>query len=94
MKVRFTPHARAEFLGALNYIRRDDPAAARRFRKKAERALRRLARYPDSGRRLPECSDLPVREVIVSPYRFFYRKEGKTVWIVAVLHGSQQPRKP
>ena len=94
MKVRFTPHARAEFLGALDYIRQDDPAAARRFRKKAESTLRRLVRYPDSGRRLPESPDLPFREVIVAPYRFFYRKEGKSVWIVAVWHGAQQPREP
>lgn len=94
MKVRFTPHARAEFMGAPDYIRRDDPAAARRFRKKAERALRRLVRHPDSGRRLPEFPDLPFREVTVSPYRFFYRKEGRTVWIVAVWHGAQRPREP
>jgi len=94
VKVRFTPSARAEFMGVLDYIRRDDPAAARRFRKKAERALRKLVRYPDSGRRLPEFSDLPFREVVVSPYRFFYRKEGKTLWVVAVWHGAQQPREP
>jgi plasmid stabilization system protein ParE len=94
VKIRFTPQARAGFLGALDYIRRDDPAAARRFRKKAEKAIRRLARYPDSGRRLPEFPDLPFREVIVSPYRFFYRKERGAVWIVAVWHGAQQPREP
>ena len=92
MKVRFTPRARAEFLSALDYIRRDNLVAARQFRRKAEKGLRKLARYPDSGRRIPEFPDLPFREVIVSPYRFFYRKEDKTVWIVAVWHGAQQPR--
>ena len=91
MKVRFTPQARAQFLGALDYIRRDDLRAAKQFRKKAETGLRRLIRYPDSGRRVPEFPDLPFREVIVTPYRFFYRKEGNTVWIVAVWHGAQQP---
>jgi hypothetical protein len=25
----------------------------------------------------------------VSPYRFFYRVEKKTVWILAVWHGAQ-----
>ncbi len=91
MKVRFTPQARTQFLGALEYIRRDNPTAARQFRKKAETGLRRLVRYPDSGRRVPEFPDLPFREVIVTPYRFFYRNEGKTVWIVAVWHGAQEP---
>jgi toxin ParE1/3/4 len=84
VKVRFTPQARAEFLYALDYIRQDNPTAARRFRKKAEGVLRRLIRYPDSGRWLPEFPDLPFREVIVSPYRFFYRKEDKTVWVVGL----------
>ena len=94
MRIRFTPTARAEFLAAIEYIRKDKPGAAVRFRRKAEKALRRLDRFPDSGRRLPEFSDLPFREVVVAPYRFFYRVEDKTVWIVAVWHGCQQPDEP
>jgi plasmid stabilization system protein ParE len=94
VKVRFTPQARAEFLAALDYIREDDPAAALRFRRKVEGSLRRLTRYPKSGRSLPEFPDLPFREVVVPPYRFFYREEDKTVWVVAVWHGAQQPREP
>lgn len=50
--------------------------------------------FPHSGRTLPEFPDLPFREVIVAPYRFFYRVKGKTVWIVAVWHGAQMPDKP
>ena len=94
MPLRFTPAARREFLAAIEYIRKDKPEAAVRFRRKAEKALRRLDRFPDSGRRLPEFPDLPFREVVVAPYRFFYRLEKKTVWIVAVWHGAQQPDKP
>ena len=84
MKVRFTPSARTQFLGALAYICRDNPAAADAFRRKAEKALSRLKRFPQAGRVLPEFPDLPFREVIVAPHRFFYRVKGKTVWIVAV----------
>jgi plasmid stabilization system protein ParE len=76
------------------YVARDDPAAARRFRQRAETVLRRLERSPYSGRILPEFPDLPYREVIVAPYRFFYRVEGKTVWVVAVWHGAQLPKEP
>ncbi|MDW7711827.1 MAG: type II toxin-antitoxin system RelE/ParE family toxin [Deferrisomatales bacterium] len=94
MKVRFTPAARAQFLSALDYIRRDDPAAARGMRQRAEQVLRRLETFPESGRTLPEFPDLPYREVIVSPYRCFYRVEGETVWIVAVWHGAQLPKGP
>ena len=84
MKVKFTPSARAQFLDGLEYIRQDSPTAARQFREKAESVLRRLEKFPESGRSIPEFSGLPHREVIVGPYRFFYRVVGQTVWVVAV----------
>jgi plasmid stabilization system protein ParE len=64
------------------------------MRRRAETVLRRLERFPDSGRTLPEFPDLPHREVIVTPYRFFYRVVRSTVWIVAVWHGAQLPKAP
>jgi toxin ParE1/3/4 len=88
VKVRFTPSGRIQFLKAVSYIVRDNPQAAIRFRKRAERALRRLTRFPKSGRRIPEFPDLPFREVIVPPYRFFYRREGRTIWVVTFWHGA------
>jgi toxin ParE1/3/4 len=94
MRVRFTPSAREEFLEALAYIHQDNPSAARRFRGRVEHVLRRLERFPDSGRRLPELPELPHREVVVAPYRFFYRIRGRTVWIVAVWHGARQVQEP
>lgn len=94
MKIRFTRSACIHFLAALDYIRRDNPTAAKAFREKAETILKRLGRFPKSGRVLPEFPDLPYREVIVTPYRFFYRTEDETVWIVAVWHGTQLPEEP
>jgi plasmid stabilization system protein ParE len=89
VRVRFTPSGRAQFLAVVSYIHRNNPDAARRFRHRAERVLRRLERFPRSGRHLPEFPDLPHREVIVRPYRFFYRVEGREVWVVAVWHAAQ-----
>ena len=94
MRILFTPSARRQFLGGLEYIRRDNASAAARFRRKAEKALRRLIRFPESGRVLPEFPGLPYREVIVPPYRFFYRVHKGNIWIVAVWHGAQQPDEP
>lgn len=81
MRIRFTPSAKEQFLTALAYIRRDRPEAAKEFRKKAEQALKRLERFPESGRLILEFPDLPFREVLVPPYRFFYRIKGKTIWV-------------
>lgn len=94
MKITLTPSARRQFLKGLEYIRQGDPAAARRFREKVEAALSRLSRFPESGRAIPEFPELPHREVIVRPYRFFYRIAGKTVWVVAVWHSAQLPSGP
>lgn len=94
MKVRFTPSARTQFLAALAYIYRENPTAAMAFRRKSEKSLLRLQKFPQSGRILPEFPDLPFREVIVAPYRFFYNIKGKIVWIVAVWHGAQLPEEP
>lgn len=94
MRIRFTLSVRSQFLAALVYIRRDDPAAAARFRRRAEITFKRLQRFPGSGRVLPEFPELAYREVLVRRYCFFYRTEGGTVWVVAVWHGAQIPREP
>lgn len=94
MRVRFTPAAREHFLAAVGYILSDDPVAAASFRKRVERTLRRLVRFPESGRLIPEFPDLPFRELVFPPYRFFYRVQARTIWVVAVWHDAQRPGKP
>jgi len=94
LKVLFTPSGRKQFLEAVAYIYRENPTAAIAFRHRAEKVLSRLRKFPQSGRVLPEFPDLPFREVLVTPYRFFYRVKGKNVWIVAVWHGAQLPDEP
>jgi len=94
LKVLFTPTGRRQFLEAIAYIHRENPSAAASFRQKAEEKLSRLKKFPDSGRVLPEFPDLPLRELIVKPYRFFYRVKDKAVWIVGVWHGAQLPDEP
>jgi toxin ParE1/3/4 len=94
MRVRFTPAGRRQFLAAIAHIAEERPLAAARFLARAKKTLRRLARYPKSGRRIPEFTDLPFRELVLPPYRFFYRAEAQTVWIVAVWHGAQLPQEP
>ena len=93
-KIKFTASARAQFLEAVRFIRKDKLSAAKRFRDKALKALQRLSKFPLSGRPLPEFPELPYREVIVPPYRFFYSVREHTVWIVAVWHGAQEPEQP
>ena len=94
VKILFTPSARTQIISAINYIQRENPEAARRFRHRVEVVLKRLIKFPNSGRRIPEFPSVPHREIIVAPYRFFYRVVGEKIWIVAVWHGAQLPAVP
>lgn len=94
MKIQFTPTAKKQFLSALSYIRRDKPSAAVNFRNRAEKILRRLEDFPESGRIIPEFPDLSYREVIIPPYRFFYKIKADIIWVVAVWYSAQIPNAP
>jgi len=94
VKVQFTPAARTQFLSVLAYIHRDKPSVAVNFRHRTEKILRRLCEFPESGGIIPEFPELPFREVVISPYRFFYEIKIDVVWIIAVWHGAQIPKDP
>lgn len=94
MKVWFTPSGRSQFLAALQYIKAENPLAGSALLARVKKSLRRLTAHPQSGRTIPEFPEIAHREVVVPPYRFFYRVEKTTVWIVAVWHGAQLPASP
>jgi toxin ParE1/3/4 len=94
VKVVFTPSARIQFLAAVETIRRNNQGAARKFRLQAGKALKRLARFPQSGAVIFEFPEVPYREIYIKPYRFFYRVREETVWIVGLWHGAQIPDEP
>jgi toxin ParE1/3/4 len=94
MQVRFTATGRSQYLSAIGAIRRNSPQAAREFRQRSEKALKRLERFPNSGAVVSEFPELPFREVYVKPYRFFYQVREKALWVVAVWHGAQLPDEP
>ncbi len=94
MDVLFTPSGRVQFLSAVETIRRNYRAAARRFQLQAAKALKRLRSFPESATVITEFPELPYREIYIKPYRFFYRVREDKVWIVAVWHGVQIPDEP
>jgi toxin ParE1/3/4 len=67
MKVGFTPSVLQQFLHAVGYILRDSRRGRGHSQTGRELAAA-PARFPESGRLLPEFPDLLSREVRVSPY--------------------------
>jgi toxin ParE1/3/4 len=94
VKIRFANTARISLHTAINFIHQDNPTAATNFLERVQKTLRRLEKYPESGRRIPEFPELPYRELLVLPYRLFYRVDGKVIFIVAVWHTAQIPTEP
>jgi toxin ParE1/3/4 len=94
VRVRFTPSTRRELLEALEFIEQDSPVAAGAMLERSVAGLAQLQDFPESGRVGPEFPDLPYREVLVNPYRFFYLITNDAVWIVAVWHERQLPQSP
>jgi plasmid stabilization system protein ParE len=72
------------------FIARDSPAAADLTIERIRASTRRLAKFPDSGRTVPEAPEEHVKEVIVRPYRVIYRRQHTDVYVATVLHGARQ----
>ena len=59
---------------------------------KIKTRIRTLTSHPDRCRVVPELKSFGVteyRELIVSPYRVFFRIDGRTVGIIGVLDGRR-----
>ena len=96
MRVEFATEALASYSQALTRLHDLNPFAAQRFAERVSKALRRLGTFPRSGHFVPEYAALPVRQVLVEPYRFFYcvDERNKRVLIVSMWHGAQLPAQP
>lgn len=89
MRVEWSDLARDDIDDLVRYISRDSTFYARRFGQMVVLATRRLARFPESGRLIPEAEDTSLREVIMQGYRVMYRLEAQRVLVLAVVHGSR-----
>jgi toxin ParE1/3/4 len=72
-----------------DYIEEDSPQAAITVDDRIRAQVRRLARYPESGRPGRAAG---TRKLVIhrTPYIAAYRIAGDTVRILRVLHGAQQ----
>jgi len=72
-----------------SYIAQDSPAYASIVVRSIVNQTKTLARFPRSGRRVPEFDDEDIREVLAYSYRIIYRLQQDEVIISAVIHGKR-----
>lgn len=88
MKVRWTPEAEQDRSDVWDCIAGDNPLAAVRMDALFSDAAAKLADFPHIGRtgKIPGTRELIPHE----SYRLVYEVEGKTLWILAVVHTARQ----
>jgi toxin ParE1/3/4 len=72
-----------------DYIATDSPTYAGIVVKKIINQTRMLARFPRTGRKVPEFDDDNLRELIVFSYRIIYRLQNDEILIAAIIHGRR-----
>ncbi|MEW6350052.1 MAG: type II toxin-antitoxin system RelE/ParE family toxin [Thermodesulfobacteriota bacterium] len=90
MKVHWTRTAVNHLSAIREYAAQHSIIYADRLIDRLTRRSKQIARFPLSGRVVPEYRGQDIREVIESPYRIVYRVEENRILVLAVLHGARQ----
>ena len=89
LRVEWSVEARDDLRKIAEFIGRDSRAYAAAVVRRVLRGTRKLERFPQMGRVVPELGDEAFRELLVYGFRVIYRVEGDLVTITAVAHGRQ-----
>ncbi len=89
---RLHPEAYSDLDGIWEFIAEDSPAAADRVREDIYEAVRALVPFPYQGHTRPDLTSRPLRFWRVRDYLIAYAPGEKPLWVIAVIHGSRNPR--
>jgi len=89
MMLSWTRPAEGDLVDILDFIARDDPAAALGAIDRIEAAALRLTDFPLLGREgaVPDTRELPVPGL---PFLLIYRVQGATLVVLRVLHEARR----
>lgn len=85
MRLRWTDRARRDLLSIGGIIARENPQGARGFLARLQVRARRAARFPRSGRIVPEFGREDLREIIEGNYRIVVRVRKASVEVLTVF---------
>jgi plasmid stabilization system protein ParE len=86
------PDAYTDLDAIREYIAEDNPAAAARVIIDIFDAIRSLVPFPQKGHQRIDLTSRPLRFWRVRDYLIAYAYRERPLWVVAVLHGSRNPR--
>jgi addiction module RelE/StbE family toxin len=88
MLVRWTAPAAADLASIVEYIRKDNPVAARRVAETIYEGVASLRTFPFRGR-IGRVTD--TRELVFAPWPYIavYEIVGDQVWVLRIRHAAQ-----
>ena len=89
LKILFTDRALKEMREILGFIAQDNPDAASALAGQIMKSLDNKARFPKSGRRIPEAPDHPARELVLPPCRIFYSTNDRALHVLSLMRSEQ-----
>ena len=90
MKLEWSTGAREDLRPIADFIATDNPRLARDWIHKLQVRARRAAKYPHSGRKVPEYERDDYREILVGHYRIIYRVNPTRIVVVGVYEGHRR----
>ncbi len=76
--------------GIVDYLSASSPVYAEGLVHRIESRLQLLRGQPEMGKVAPSMPDPWVRELVVSPYRVFYRCLPDSIEVLAIVHGRRE----
>ncbi|MCR4342240.1 MAG: type II toxin-antitoxin system RelE/ParE family toxin [Gemmatimonadaceae bacterium] len=87
--LRWTERAVAHLEGIVEFIGVTSPVYAESVVLRIEQRLQLACEHPGIGKPAPEAPDESTRELVVMPYRVFYREHAGAIEVLAIVHGRQ-----
>ncbi|MBC7335344.1 MAG: type II toxin-antitoxin system RelE/ParE family toxin [Clostridia bacterium] len=90
-RVLITVSAERDVAQAYEYIRRENPRAARRWLAGLREQILTLEQFPLRCAVVPEADELgyPYRHLLYGHYRLVFRVDGSTVTVLRVIHQAR-----
>jgi plasmid stabilization system protein ParE len=89
LPLRWTERAVAHLEAIVEYISLTSPVYAEGVVLRIEHRLQLARANPQLGKPAPEAGTLEIRELVVPPYRVFYRERSGCLEVLAIVHGRQ-----
>jgi toxin ParE1/3/4 len=87
--VNWSVYAKNDLKTIFNYIKKDSEVYAKKVTDDIIEKSELLNSFPDMGRIVPEISEHNVREIFVYSYRIIYEITGGDIFILTLVHFSQ-----